>query len=75
LKYMFCECLFAFSYLQNIRRYQQKNVHNGAHKKPSGNTPEGFNATKQNLSDLARCNVKPDYTLDKPMWKSAIPIL
>ena len=66
---MFCECLFAFSYLQNIRRYQQKNVHRST-QKALRNSPEGFDAAKQNLCNLARCNVKPNYTLDKPMWKS-----
>ncbi len=45
---MFCECLFAFSYLQNIRRYQQKNVHRST-QKALRNSPEGFDAAKQNL--------------------------
>jgi hypothetical protein len=45
---MFCECLFAFSYLQNIRRYQQKNVHRST-QKALRNSPKGFGAAKQNL--------------------------
>lgn len=45
---MFCECLFAFSYLQNIRRYQQKNVHRST-QKALRNSPKGFDAAKQNL--------------------------
>lgn len=48
---MFCECLFAFSYLQNIRRYQQKNVHRST-QKALRNSPEGFDAAKQNLCNL-----------------------